>query len=125
MIVDTNALSALADGDSAAVAEFEQAGRVAVPVVVLGEYRFGIAQLRTRSEYEAWLLELLLSATVLDVTDDTTIHYAEVRLELKRNGTPIPSNDVWIAALARQHGFPILSRNKHFDAVGRIRRIHW
>ena len=48
-----------------------------------------------------------------------------LRLDLKRAGTPIPSNDVWIAALCRQYSLPLLSRDRHFDAVTSIRRIHW
>jgi tRNA(fMet)-specific endonuclease VapC len=51
--------------------------------------------------------------------------YAAVRMELKKAGTPIPSNDVWIAALCRQHSLPIVSRNRHFDAVPGLRRLHW
>ncbi len=49
--------------------------------------------------------------------------YAEVRLELKRNGNPIPSNDAWIAALARQHALPVLSNDAHFDLVDCVERI--
>lgn len=51
--------------------------------------------------------------------------YADVRMELKKAGTPIPANDVWIAALARQHGMPILSRDRHFDKVRGIARQDW
>jgi tRNA(fMet)-specific endonuclease VapC len=62
---------------------------------------------------------------ILDVDGRTTEHYAEVRAELKRAGQPIPGNDVWIAALARQHALPVLSRDRHFDAVPGLRRISW
>jgi tRNA(fMet)-specific endonuclease VapC len=48
-----------------------------------------------------------------------------VRVELKSAGTPIPSNDVWIAALCRQHRLPLLSRDRHFDGVPGIRRLAW
>jgi predicted nucleic acid-binding protein len=46
-------------------------------------------------------------------------------MELKRAGTPIPSNDVWIAALCRQHSLPVVSRDRHFDAVPGLKRLHW
>jgi predicted nucleic acid-binding protein len=50
---------------------------------------------------------------------------AKVRDELKQSGHPFPSNDLWIAALARQHGLPLLSRDGHFDLVAGVQRIGW
>lgn len=125
MILDTNALSALAEGDPAIEPILRQAMQIGIPVVVLGEYRFGIAQSRNRSSYERWLDEYLGRFRVLDVTDETSQRYAEVRLELKKAGKPIPANDLWIAALCRQHRLPILSRDGHFDAVQGLKRIGW
>ena len=58
--------------------------------------------------------------------DSATAHlYADIRHELKTAGHPIPENDIWIAALARQHRLPIISRDTHFDAVSGIQRIGW
>ena len=51
--------------------------------------------------------------------------YAEIRDRLKRAGTPIPSNDLWIAALAVQHRLPVVSRDTHFDQVRTLTRISW
>jgi predicted nucleic acid-binding protein len=62
---------------------------------------------------------------VLDVTDSTTKHYAEISAELKRKGKPMPTNDIWIAALCRQHSLPLLSRDRHFDWVEKIKRVDW
>ena len=100
MILDTNALSAVADNEPAAVRIFTQAASIELPVVVLGEYRFGIARSRHRSEYEKWLVELIAATRVLPVDLETSGHYAQVRAELKKAGKPIPSNDLWIAALS-------------------------
>jgi tRNA(fMet)-specific endonuclease VapC len=125
MILDTNALSAVADGDAALEPLLRHAEEMAVPVIVLGEYRYGIRQSRDRDRYEQWLAESIRSYRVLDVNEDTAVTYANLRSELKRAGTPIPSNDVWIAALCRQHLFPLLSRDRHFDSVRGIRRIDW
>ncbi|HLJ25915.1 MAG TPA: PIN domain-containing protein [Candidatus Angelobacter sp.] len=62
---------------------------------------------------------------ILDIDEQTTISYAAVRRELKKAGTPIPSNDAWIAALCRQHSLPVVSRDRHFDAVPGLKRLHW
>ncbi|HKW18113.1 MAG TPA: type II toxin-antitoxin system VapC family toxin [Terriglobales bacterium] len=125
MILDTNALSAVADDVPGAVKAFRGADVIALPVIVLGEYRFGIAQSIRRSHYEAWLARLIGASRVLDVNPETTLHYVEVRLALKKLGRPIPSNDVWIAALSHQHSLPILSRDRHFDLVGGVTRLSW
>jgi tRNA(fMet)-specific endonuclease VapC len=125
VILDTNGLSAVADGDAALEPILRKAAELAVPVIVLGEYRYGIQQSRDRQRYEQWLTQSLPSYRVLDVDEATAISYAAVRSELKRAGTPIPSNDAWIAALCRQHSFSLLSRDRHFDLVRGIERIDW
>jgi tRNA(fMet)-specific endonuclease VapC len=125
MILDTNGLSALAEGDPHLEPILRKATQIAVPVIVLGEYRYGIQQSRERQRYEHWLVEYLSRFRVLDVEEQTTTSYAAVRGELKRAGTPIPSNDVWIAALCRQHSLPLLSRDRHFDLVPGLHRIDW
>jgi len=102
-----------------------QATEIAVPVIVLGEYRYGVRQSRERQRYEQWLMDSLPHYHILDVDQETTVYYAALRTELKKAGTPIPSNDVWIAALCRQYRLPILSRDRHFDIVAGLRRIDW
>ena len=124
-ILDTNALSAAADDDPAVVSLLARAEQMAIPVVVLGEYRHGIAQSRNRSAYERWLKGLLDDCVVLDINEPTTHFYAEITLELKGAGKPIPTNDIWIAALCRQHSLPLLSRDRHFDWVAGSKRITW
>ena len=125
MLLDTNALSALADGDAGLAAALGDTARLAVPVIALGEYRFGIRASRRRKSYERWLDEHLSLFTVLEVDQATTVHYAEVRATLKARGRPIPENDVWIAALARQHDCPVVSRDRHFDAVPGLKLVSW
>jgi predicted nucleic acid-binding protein len=125
VIVDTNALSAYADGVSHAVQIIDAAPSIEVPVIVLGEYEYGITGSRRFSAYSQWLRGFLQLTMVLTVTEETATHYASAREELKKAGTPIPANDLWIAALARQHKLPILSRDRHFDAVKGVRRIWW
>ncbi len=125
MILDTNGLSALAEGEPGLEPLLRRAAQVAIPVIVLGEYRYGISQSRNHVQYEQWLAEYLPSFRILDVDERTTISYSSVRRELKKAGTPIPSNDVWIAALCRQHSLPLLSRDRHFDAVSGIIRLDW
>lgn len=125
MILDTNALSAFVDGDAAVGDVLREQARAAIPVIVLGEFRYGIAQSRRRSSYEAWLESHLVHFDVLFVTDATAVAYAALRVNLKRSGRPIPANDAWIAALALQHRLPVLSRDEHFDVVPDLDRRSW
>jgi tRNA(fMet)-specific endonuclease VapC len=125
LILDTNAVSAIADGEASAMKIVERAENLAVPVIVLGEYRLGITQSRHRATYENWLREWIAAVVVLDVDEETTHSYAAICLELKKKGKPIPTNDLWIAAVCRQYSLPLLSRDRHFDLVSGIRRLDW
>ena len=123
MILDTNALSAWAQGDAGVKTPLRSAERLVIPSVVLGEYYFGIRQSRHRLRYQDWLSRFLPLTEIATITSATADAYADIRLELKQRGSPIPPNDAWIAALARQHALPVLSNDGHFDAVDRIQRI--
>ena len=125
MIQDTNGLSAMADGDPALELLLERATEVALPAIVIGEYRYGIRQSRYRARYERWLAEAIATCRILVVDEGTAERYAEIRHELRRNGRAIPANDVWIAALSRQHTLPVISRDQHFELVPRLKRLGW
>jgi len=125
VILDTNALSAFVDGQPGVAEALRRSTRAAIPVIVLGELRYGIAESRHRAVYEGWLAAHLGDFEVLAVTEETSVVYAEVRMGLRRSGRPIPANDAWIAALALQHGLAVLSRDQHFDAVSGLDRRSW
>jgi hypothetical protein len=78
-----------------------------------------------RVELSNGLRELIAATHVLVVEEETSRHYAGIRAALKKAGRPIPSNDLWIAALCRQHRLPLLSQDQHFDAVEGPERVGW
>ncbi|MFN0130061.1 MAG: type II toxin-antitoxin system VapC family toxin [Verrucomicrobiales bacterium] len=121
--MDTNALSAWADGNPACRTAFSEAARLIVPVITLGEYQYGIRQSRHRARYEDWLAQSLPLAEVQPVSEATARHYADLRLRLKTNGTPIPANDLWIAAVTMELNLPLLSNDSHFDVIPGLKRI--
>ena len=125
MILDTNALSDFLKEDAALHRRISGAAAFCVPVIVLGEFRFGLAGSSKRAALTAKLDALVADTTVLAIDEPTTRVYATVRAELKAAGTPIPENDLWIAALVRQHALPLLSRDGHFDHVARLERVSW
>lgn len=125
MILDTNAVSDFLDGHPGVIQLLNEATKIYIPVIVLGEYRFGLRGSRLRKAMESQFEAFAKCCTVLDISETTTRTYATIRHQLKKAGTPIPENDVWIAALAKQHRLPILSNDKHFDTVSSIERIGW
>jgi len=125
VILDTNAVSALLAGDSALGEILEPKSVHHLPVIVIGEYRYGAARSKHRRRLERLLELLIRESIVLLVDEETTRHYATVREGLRRAGSPIPENDVWIAALAQQHGEPIVSRDRHFDLIDASLRVGW
>ena len=125
MILDTNAVSAWAEGDRSIEPVLRSASEVVIPVVVLGEFDFGIRQSRHYQRYADWL-DASLAAVEIALIDRAVAHaYGAVRLELKQAGTPFPINDTWIAAIARHRRLPVVSRDGHFDAVSGVQRISW
>lgn len=125
MILDTNALSALAERNADLIRRIQSAPRLHVTLISLGEFQYGVNQSRKRAELTAWLDAFLGKAAVLTPTLSTLPHYADIRRELKLAGTPIPANDCWIAALVREYKMPIVSKDHHFDKVGGVRRLDW
>ena len=69
--------------------------------------------------------EVKSACALVGIDADTADDYADIREELRSAATPIPENDIWIAALCRQHGLPVASRDGHFDKVSRLKRVAW
>jgi tRNA(fMet)-specific endonuclease VapC len=125
LALDTNAVSALLEGDAALLELLDGIGRFALPVIVVGEYRLGLQRSRHRKQLAALLDELVAESDLLVVDDHTTLHYAQVREALRTKGRPLPENDVWIAALCRQHERTLVSRDSHFQHVGSLASLGW
>jgi tRNA(fMet)-specific endonuclease VapC len=123
--LDTNALSDFAAGSEALGEALMPFRSLVLPVIVLGEYRFGLLGSKKRVRLEEWLDDLLGDIRVLEATSRTSGVYARVRHALRTAGTPIPENDVWIAALAIEHRLPLATRDKHFKVVKGLEIVNW
>ena len=122
--IDTNVYSEFMRGDSHCLSTLERATEIVVPIIVLAELRAGFAVgTRSRTNLEA-LEEFLQLPNISILSPDplTAVFYADVFKSLRQQGTPIPSNDIWIAALAIQHNIPLFSMDKHFDRVANLLR---
>ena len=119
ILVDTNRYTDFAKNDPSAVSRFLAADLIAVPFVALAELRAGFRNGSLIAQNESRLERFLRNAKVrvLFADDQTTMVYAGIYAQLRRQGTPIPTNDIWIAALAVQHSLPLYTRDRHFDGI--------
>ena len=125
LALDTNRYTDLCRGDVGVVQTVELADEVWLPFIVLGELRAGFVVGNQGPRNEAVLRRLLMrpGVGVLYADEQTTHHYASIFRQLRKQGTPIPTNDMWIAALVLQHSLVLCARNVHFDALPQLPRV--
>jgi tRNA(fMet)-specific endonuclease VapC len=123
--LDSNRYDDLLTGDETVASVIETADEVLLPFVVIGELRAGFAAGTKQAENERLLRRFLLKEgiSILFPDEQTTHHYAAAYAQLRRQGTPIPTNDLWIAALVLQHDLQLCSRDRHFDKLAQIPRV--
>lgn len=125
LALDTSAYSHFMRGDVAAIDLIDVADWIGVPVVVLGELRTGFGLGKRAKQNESELDTFLQNPVVhvLDVDDDAARIYAEIVTALRTAGTPLPTNDIWIAATSAREGAQVLTYDEHFRAIGRVGSI--
>ena len=125
LALDTNRYVDAARGVLEATERLRVASEIYLPLIVLAELRSGFVAGSRQMENELLLARFLASprARLLAPDERTTHHYAALHLQLRRQGTPIPTNDIWIAALVLQHGLTLYARDRHFDHLPQIPRV--
>jgi len=125
LALDTSRYTDLCRGDRPVIEAVERADEVWLPFIVLGELRAGFAVGSQGPRNEAVLRRFLLKSGVgvLYADEQTTHHYSAVYRQLRKQGTPLPTNDMWIAALVLQHSLVLYARDAHFDALPQLTRI--
>lgn len=123
--LDSNRYTDLCRGLPAVVEVIEDATEVHVPLIVVAEQRAGFAHGRSREKNERILTRFLNEAGVfvLAPDDQTTFFYADAYAYLRKKGKPIPTNDLWIAALALQHQLVLFDRDSDFDHLPQLARL--
>ena len=122
VLLDTSAYSAFRNGDAPAVEVVRVADRVCFTPVVLGELRAGFASGTRRAQNEQALNAFLMGnrIDILTIDAETSAFYAAISLSLRSSGTPIPTNDMWIAATAMQHGLELVTFDRDFLNVNQV-----
>ncbi len=127
LLLDTSAYSALRRGDVRLLAPIQEADEVYLTPVVIGELLYGFGGGGLAPQNRSLLREFLDSERVgvASVDEDTAERYAVIRDYLRRQGSPIPANDLWIAASAAQHGLLLMTLDSHFKNVPQILVEHF
>lgn len=122
LCLDTSAYSRYQRGDEGVARLLDRAEWVGVPAIVLGELRTGFLLGSRLEQNETDLREFLDNPVVkvLAVDEQVSRHFADIVVDLRRCGTPLPSNDIWIAATAVAASVPVLTCDGHFERIARV-----
>ena len=125
VLIDTNIYSLAMKGDPSTVQTLRKIDQIGFSAVSIGElfsgFKAGNRELENREELNIFLDSPRVFIHALE--EETADFYATILNNLKKAGTPIPTNDIWIAAVAFQHGYKLYSNDKHFNFIPGLARI--
>lgn len=124
-LLDTNIVIALFTGDSSVEAKVANTENVALAPPIIGELCFG-AQKSEKVTENLYRINMFIEEHLLFSCDLETAHwFGIIKNQLRRKGVPIPNNDIWIAAIAMQHGLILVTRDSHFDVIESLQTERW
>jgi len=125
VLLDTNIISALLKGDLSIADNIDQSQSVYIPVIAIGELYYGAEYSAHISKNLNNVSKIIEQYNVLFIDNSTAAVYGTIKVELRRRGTPIPENDIWIAALATQHQLTLITRDRHFSHIEKLDVLNW
>lgn len=124
-LLDTNIIIALFLSEEKVIQEINNAEEICVPIISLGELYYGAYNSQRIEENILNIKEFSKEIQILKADSITADYYGQVKSVLKKNGNPIPENDIWIASLAIQYGLTLVTRDKHFSNVPNLEIEIW
>jgi tRNA(fMet)-specific endonuclease VapC len=124
-LLDTNIIAALINGEDTIINNIDSYDDVYIPIFVLGELYYEAAYSTKTEQNIASTLRVSQTYNILNTDNETASVYGNIKAQLRKQGTPIPENDIWIAALALQHNIPLATRDKHFKNIEKLAILNW
>lgn len=125
VLLDTTIVVAHLRGDAALTAKLQQANALYLPLTALGELYYGAYRSKNPTKGLAQIREFLKAVIVLHPGETTADNYGQIKAALAQAGTPIPQNDIWIAALAKEYQLSLAARDDHFKLVPGLNLLAW
>ena len=123
-LLDTNIVIAFYEGEPKLVKKIA-GSEIYLPYVVIGELRCGAEKSGRKSSNQKQIDALVEQVTVLPGSATTAKHYGVIKSQLKKKGRPIPENDIWIAAIAKEYDLILVTRDDHFSHIEGIKQEAW
>jgi tRNA(fMet)-specific endonuclease VapC len=124
-LLDTNIVIALFAEDAIVINYLSQATQVFIPSIVIGELYYGAYNSRRTEHNLSQFRSFARENTIIPCNELTGQYYGQIKYELKKKGRPIPENDLWIAALGKQYGITLVSRDAHFSNIDELMLETW
>jgi tRNA(fMet)-specific endonuclease VapC len=116
-LLDTNIVIRLFAEDQVVIIWLKEAPEIYIPSIVLGELFYGAQKSANIESNTLKIIELSYHSTILPCDSETAKHYGNIKNQLKKKGRPLPENDIWIGAIAKQHGLSLVSGDLHFKEI--------
>jgi len=122
-LLDTNIVIAFLKNEPVIVRKTASLKRMNISIITVGELFYGARNSTKQAENLSVFRNFFEECFILHITEKTAEAYAEIRASLKKKGTPIPENDIWIAATAKAGGYTLISRDIHLMKIGKSIRL--
>lgn len=124
-IFDTNIIIGFLKNERAIVEKIINEEVINIPVITVGEMLFGANKSDNSEKNLSLYKDFFKCCEIFEITERTSEYYADIKYFLKKSGKPIPENDLWIAAIAKEHDFTLITRDKHFKNIDLIKSEEW
>ncbi len=124
-VFDTTVIIKIFGKDQKVIERAEECEEIFIPSIVIGELQYGAQNSKRKEENLEKIEQLSFMSSILHITEQTAKEYGIIKKELKEKGTPIPENDLWIAATAIQNDLKLAGRDKHFEHIDKLAYEQW
>lgn len=124
-LLDTNIIAAWLKGETSVADKIDKAKEIHIPIIAVGELYYGALYSTQVAKNIKEIKSITANYGVLQIDEETTIAYGNIKAALRKKGKPIPENDIWIAAIAKRFKLVVVTRDKHFKEIEGINIKSW